>query len=104
MAKVVFEVKLPAKIKKKADVYVSSCDVLDVHSQGFSEQEAKKNLVEAVTLFLMTCFEMRTIDQVLRDCGFRLSKAPFTPLRKGESITVPIPFSAKGSCLTECRA
>lgn len=54
---VVFNVKLPITIKKKAKVFISSCPPLDVTTQGQTEAEAKKNLKEAVKVFLITCFE-----------------------------------------------
>jgi predicted RNase H-like HicB family nuclease len=60
MGQVVFNVKLPITIKKKARVYISRCPILDIYSQGNSETEAKKNLIEAVKLFLITCFEKGT--------------------------------------------
>ncbi len=39
MVRVLFQVVLPIKIKKKPGVYVSSCNVLDVHSQGYTEAQ-----------------------------------------------------------------
>ena len=104
MARVYFQIKVPIKIKKKGDVYVSSCDVLDVHTQGYSEREAKGNLVEALKLFLVTCFERGTLDVVMRDCGFQPMKARMKPIKDHRFVTVPIPFTATGNCLTECRA
>lgn len=71
MPTAVFQITLPAKIKKKKDRYVSSCDVLDVHSQGYSEEEAKRNIIEAVRLFLTTCFEMGILNETLEECGFQ---------------------------------
>ena len=50
-------------------VYVSHCDPLDVCSQGDTEKEAIANLNEAVQIFLSTCYEMGTLNDVLKDCG-----------------------------------
>lgn len=66
---VVFNVKLPITIKKKAKIYISSCPPLDVTTQGNSKEEAKKNLIEALKLFLISCFERGTLDVVLKECG-----------------------------------
>ena len=52
MPTAVFQITLPAKIKKKRDRFVSSCDVLDINTQGYTEEEARQNLVEAIKLFL----------------------------------------------------
>ena len=35
-----FTLKLPVKIKRKAKVYISNCPVLDLYSQGMTEEEA----------------------------------------------------------------
>ena len=59
----------PAKIKKKKDRFVSSCDVLDINTQGYTEEEARKNLVEAIRLFFVSCYERGTVDEALRECG-----------------------------------
>jgi len=34
--------------------------------------EAKKNLVDALLLFVTTCFEMGTLDAVMKECGYTL--------------------------------
>jgi predicted RNase H-like HicB family nuclease len=104
MATALFQVVLPIKIKKKPGIYVSSCDVLDVHSQGYTQAEARKNIEEAVRLFITSCFERGTLEDVLKECGFRVIS---TPLRRKTNdknfITVPIPFSAKNQCRIQCR-
>ncbi|MBK1641045.1 hypothetical protein CKO12_03955 [Chromatium okenii] len=41
-------------IEREGDGYVSLCPQLDVASQGFSIQEARDNLREAIELFLAT--------------------------------------------------
>ena len=49
--------------------YVSHCDPLDVCSQGDTEKEAIANLNEAVQIFLSTCYELGTLNDVLKECG-----------------------------------
>ena len=68
--KLQFEMKLPVEIFKDGSVYVSCCHIFDVYSQGNTEEEAKKNLIEALTGFIITCYEMGTLSEVLRDSGF----------------------------------
>jgi predicted RNase H-like HicB family nuclease len=90
--------KLPITLKKKAKTYVSCCPLLDVYSQGKTKKEAEKNLVEALSLFFISCFERGTLDDVLKECGFE----PLMPsqdqlygtLKSGRYIDVPIPFQA----------
>lgn len=44
--------QLTAFIEREDDMYVALCPELDVASQGASVEEARRNLVEAVELFL----------------------------------------------------
>lgn len=68
-AVVTISAKLPFQIEKKGKWYISSCPLLDVVSQGRTEKKAKENLIEAVSLFFMSCIERNTLDEVLRECG-----------------------------------
>ena len=98
---VIFTVQLPAQVKKRGKWYISSCPILDVYSQGETEKKALDNLVEALRLFLVSCFERGTMDEVLSDFGFKpvevkgpIKAQPFP--KKYKSINVPLPFNLKG--------
>ena len=88
--------KLPATVKQKRKVFISCCPVLDVCSQGNTKKEALDNLIEALSLFLISCFERGTINEVLKESGLTpIDKLPgkrkaFPP--GFESINVPLPF------------
>jgi len=43
-----------AIIEREGDWYVATCPEFDIASQGHSVEEAKRNLLEAVRLFLET--------------------------------------------------
>ena len=43
--------RLTAVIEREGDGFVALCPQLDIASQGFSIEEAKSNLIEALTLF-----------------------------------------------------
>jgi predicted RNase H-like HicB family nuclease len=102
-----FEMKLPVNIFKEGSVYVSCCPIFDVYSQGDTEEEAKNNLVEALTGFILTCFEMGTLSEVLRNSGF-------TPAEEIEIeelddndlnfIDIPLPFMYRKNGPIECLA
>ena len=47
-------VRLTAIIEREDDGFVSLCPELDIASQGSSIEEARANLVEALTLFFET--------------------------------------------------
>ena len=46
--------RLTAIIEREDDAFVSLCPELDIASQGASIEEARANLVEALTLFFET--------------------------------------------------
>jgi predicted RNase H-like HicB family nuclease len=48
------QVQMTAIIEREGDGYVALCPELDVASQGESIEDARKNLQEAVELFLET--------------------------------------------------
>jgi predicted RNase H-like HicB family nuclease len=64
------EFSLPARIRKKGKWFISSCALLDVHSQGRTRQEAQRNLVDALASFLISCYERGALDDVLKEGGF----------------------------------
>jgi len=43
--------KLTAIIHKEEDMYVALCPELDIASQGYTIEEARNNLKEAISLF-----------------------------------------------------
>ena len=104
MPRVEFMLKVPIKIKKKANLYISSCPVLDVYSQGQTEAEARRNITEAIRLFITTCYERGTLDAVLKECGFKPIRKAVPIPKDHKFITVPIPFNVAGGCPTACHA
>jgi predicted RNase H-like HicB family nuclease len=93
-------------LKKRERYWLSICPPLDVCSQGPTKQEAKKNITEAITLFLVSCFESGTLDQALKECGFHHEKNldSRTETASGDYITIPLPLARSGRCSTECHA
>lgn len=80
-------------IKQDGDWYVASCPPLDISTQGRTVQEAKKNLVEASELFLVSCLERGTLDQALRELGFVALKKKGQPVpRQAFPLHVQIPL------------
>src|SRR3989304_1878743 len=88
------KIKVPATIGKKGKYYISCCPILVVCSQGETEKKALNNLVEAINLFLISCLERGTLDEVLKACGFVPAKKvvkekPFPARFKSLDITIP---------------
>jgi predicted RNase H-like HicB family nuclease len=99
--RIAMEFKVPARIRKKGKWFISSCPLLDVHSQGHTRDEAERNLVDALASFLISCYERGTLGEVLRDAGFipaAEAQAPETALGKGDiELIVPLPFVIESS-------
>ena len=54
-------------LEKEDDGYVSFCPELDIASQGYTIEEAKANLKEAVELFFETASESEILDRIYGD-------------------------------------
>jgi predicted RNase H-like HicB family nuclease len=95
------EFKFFGVIKKEDGWYIAHCPPLDLTTQGRTQSEAKKNLIEASQLFVVSCFERGTFEQAMRELGWQVvagaavqrGKAPPPVLpRGGFRFPVPIPF------------
>ena len=103
----VMEIKLPAKITKKSKWYVASCLVLNISSQGETEKKAKNNLIEALTLFFISCIERNALDAVLKECGFKKATTyPATPkerkIKKEDYVNIPLNLLSTKSKTEQC--
>ncbi len=82
------EFQLFGLLKKEDGWYVAHCPPLDITTQGRTESEARKNLIEASELFVLSCFERGTFEQALRELGWHVV-AGRALAHKGEPIAVP---------------
>ena len=84
------EAELPVAVTREGSLYIASCPLLDVCSQGATRKKALENLGEALYLFFRSCFERGTLTRVLKQSGFVPTKTSGrTPKH---TIRVPIPF------------
>ena len=65
-----FEMSVPVRVKNDGNLFIAVCSALDVTSQGSNKEQAVGNLIEALQLFVETCYEMGTLEKVLREQGF----------------------------------
>jgi predicted RNase H-like HicB family nuclease len=95
------EFKLPFSLSPKDKWYVASCPLLDVHSQGDTQEQAKQNLREALVAFLSSCLERRVLDEVLKDCGLTSIVADVAeplfeePHQTKDYINIPLSLSSQ---------
>lgn len=101
--RVEFYAQLPFRIQKREKWYLASCLILDIHSQGSTPKKAEKNLVEALSLFLVSCFERGVLDQVLKECGFKSALHKKLPGYR-KTVHVPIPLAVDTHEAVKCPA
>jgi predicted RNase H-like HicB family nuclease len=66
------DVQLRAFVRRDTRTrWIAVCPHLDVVTQGTSADDAKRQLDEAVHAWFDDCIERGTLDQALRECGFR---------------------------------
>ncbi len=64
------ELEFTIEIVEKDGIYVARAPELDLISQGQTLEEAKRNLMEVITIQLHEMKEMGTLDEYLAECGF----------------------------------
>jgi predicted RNase H-like HicB family nuclease len=61
-----------ACIFKEGDAFVAHAPKLDISSCGDTDEEARRNIREAVGAFLNTARRMGTLREILEESGYRL--------------------------------
>ena len=69
-------VHVPVNIRNEAGAVCAGCDLLGVYTQGSTETEARKNMDEAIYLFLESCISRNVLFDVLKERGFVLTDEP----------------------------
>ena len=85
------EFKFFGVMKREGDWYIAHCPPLDLTTQDRTLAEAKKNLLEASELFIVSCLERGTLDQALKELGFVPLKAKPANIANAFPITIPVP-------------
>jgi len=95
------ELKLFGTLKHEDGWYIAYCPPLDITTQGRTQEEARRNLIEAAELFVISCFERGTFEQALRELGWHIvtgraaklvRKEPFAIPKGAFRFPVPTPF------------
>lgn len=66
------DISFTVHLFKEGDVYVAYVPELDVSSCGDTPEQARKNIQDAVRVFLETSEEMGTLKDILEESGYRL--------------------------------
>lgn len=65
------DVRLRGFVRREGRRWIALCPAVHVATQGKDRAEAERALQEAVELWFESCVERGTLDQALRECGFR---------------------------------
>lgn len=89
------EIEFTSEVFKEGRLFVAYAPELDVSSCGETRLKARKNLLEAVGLFLEEAEKMGTLDQILEEAGFvrRKRKLQGPKLVSVERVTLPLPLA-----------
>lgn len=66
-------------IFKEGDTYVAYAPALDLSSCGATDEEARKNIRDAVRGFLATSADMGTLDEILQEAGYERENEGWRP-------------------------
>jgi len=58
------------EIFKEEDLYVALSPELNISSFGDTIEDARESFREALSAFIQTCLEMKTLQEVLEEAGF----------------------------------
>jgi hypothetical protein len=94
-----FEVSLPVMILEDGSGFTAYTPALDLCTCGDTKEDAQKMFGEAVAVFLKELVNMGTLEEVLRECGWKKVAKPtphWIPPRVVEHTeqTVSIPVGA----------
>lgn len=79
-ARVQVEFSVPAEVREEGAYFVSGCPALDLYSQGETKEAALDNLGEALQLFLESCYERGTLEEVVKRRTAGMSRARYLQL------------------------
>ncbi len=88
------KIRLTEEIWKEGNMYVSYCPELDISSCGEDVQQAKKNLLEAITINIEETKKSGTFEQFIEDCGLEEINSDILSARKELVGFTPIEVSA----------
>lgn len=87
------EFKLPVSILREGKKYVAYTPALDLSTSGVIYEEVKKRFSEIVNIFFEELIKKGTLEEVLRDLGWKRIQAKWNPpvVISQESQTVRVP-------------
>ncbi len=79
MDKVILKLQIPVSILKEDKKYVAYTPALDLSTSGKNYREVKKRFVEIVNIFFDELIKKGTVEEVLRDLGWKKVQSRWNP-------------------------
>ena len=94
MKKISFLVNLPVSILREEKKFIAYTPVLDLSTSGKSHNEARRRFGEVVQIFFEELIRMGTLEEVLRDLGWKKVHAKWMPpivvAHESQNVHVPV--------------
>lgn len=93
MSKVMLEFNLPVSFIRENKGIVAYSPALDLSTSAKSHREARKRFSEIVNIFFEELIKRGTLEEVLKDLGWKRVRAEWTPpvIISQESQTIRVP-------------
>ncbi|MBU2635015.1 hypothetical protein KJ841_00895 [Patescibacteria group bacterium] len=91
--KAMFKFNLPVSILREGKKFIAYTPALDLSTSGESYKEAKKRFEEIVEIFFEEIIKKGTLEEILRDLGWRRIQTKWNPpiVISQESQTIQVP-------------
>ncbi|KKU49911.1 MAG: hypothetical protein UY47_C0002G0020 [Parcubacteria group bacterium GW2011_GWB1_49_7] len=79
MKKLNFQASLPVTFLREGNKFVAYTPALDLSTAGDTFEQAKSRFSEAVQIFFEECYNMGTLERVLKELGWRRGVNSWNP-------------------------
>ena len=94
MNKFMLKLQLPVSILREDKKYIAYTPALDLSTSGKSYKEVKKRFTEIVNIFFEELIKKGTLEEVLRDLGWKKVQARWNPpvviSQESQAIRLPV--------------
>ena len=95
MKKLLANANLPVIFLKEKGQFVAYTPALDLSTSGKTLAQAEQRFMEAAELFFDECHKMGTLNDVLRDLGWKRNRNVWSPpmsvVQNAQTVTIPLP-------------
>jgi predicted RNase H-like HicB family nuclease len=99
------KVRFPVALHAEGDDIIAYIPLLNIASTGATKDEALANVVEALKVWVVSCYERGTLEAALKECGFHFSPQQDLPGHEPDDyVEVPLSLLAAARNGTQASA